>query len=142
MHSLVFDLELSADLEQPLQQDLPHFGADLGGSEVSVVGEAGGDLGAEGLVIVDEVLNDVRKVGEDLRRTRRKILGLMLGLSSNGFGTVCEVRSKISGSGRSFLSGAPFFVKFSFRRVSRSLTDFSGELSVFCVILHIYSVIF
>lgn len=48
--------------------------------------------------MVDEMLNDVRKVGEDLWGAGGTILGLCLGWSSNGLRTIGEVCAKVSGS--------------------------------------------
>lgn len=76
LHGFILDLKLSAHLEQPFQQNLPHLSANLGVPEVGMACDAGGEFVGEGLVMVDEMLNDVRKVGEDLRRTGGKILGL------------------------------------------------------------------
>lgn len=69
LHGFILDLKLSADLEQPLDKNLPHFCADLRVPEVRVDVDAAGDLGGEGLVVVDEVLDDVREVGEELGGT-------------------------------------------------------------------------
>jgi hypothetical protein len=67
-------------------------------TEVGMGCNAGGKFVGEGLVMVDEMLNDVRKVGKDLWRAGGKILGLYVGWSSDGFGTIGEVSSKVSGS--------------------------------------------
>ena len=84
LHSFILHLKFATDLEQPFQQDLPHLSANLGVPEVRMAGDAGRKFVGERLVMVDEMLNDVRKVGKDLWGAGGKILGLCLGWSSDG----------------------------------------------------------
>lgn len=63
-----------------------------------MAGDGGGEFVGEVLVMVNEMLNDVRKVGKDLWGAGGKILGLWFGRGSDRFWAIGEVSPKVSGS--------------------------------------------
>lgn len=99
VHRLVPDPELSAYLDQPLDQQFAHFRADLRDPEIGRNSYLAAHPSGKTLVIVDEVFNNEGKVGGDLGRTGRVFFWFDVSLSSNGFGAIGEVSSEVAGGG-------------------------------------------